>query len=836
MTHEPRSALPTTDGSRDWCGGAATATDDWLLTYDEFEPALEGTREALCTLGKGYWATRGSAPGSRADGVHYPGTYFAGVYNRLQSTIGGRVVEDEQTVNTPDWMALSVGPPGEPPWVHGDARMLSSYQQLDVHGGVLTRVVRYRDASGSGGTTQITSRSLVHLIDKHLAVLETTVEALDWSGQLVVRSGLDGGVVNANVLEYAALANRHLEPVGATQVDSQTVLLEVVTSQSHVHIAMASRVRIRDEGADDAGPAAVVREESRLLDQDPGYIGQEFTLTVRVACPVTIDKVVTVATSRDSAVSNAALSATARIDRAPEAATLLRSHQQGWERLWTRFGVELGAGERPSLALNLNTFHVLQTVAAAGPDLDAGIPAPGLHGEGYRGHVFGDEVLVYPMLTLRRPDLTRGLLHYRYLRLEEARAAARQAGLDGAMFPWQSGSDGREETPAELLNPRSGRWMADNSRRQRHVGLAVAYSVWRYNQASGDLAYLRQEGAEVMVEVVRFFASLATHNAHTDRFDIAGVMGPDEFHDGYPGAPGEGLRNNSYTTVLLAWLIGRTLEAVALLSTSECHDQPTSWALRAEEPEYWETLSRRLRVPFHPDGVISQFEGYEDLAEFDWDGYRARYVDISRLDLILAAEGDSPNNYRLAKQADVLMLLYLLSAEELRAVLARLGYRFPAAAVLRTVDFYLARTSHGSTLSRLAHSWVSARSDREVSWSLFLRALDSDLDDIQGGTTREGVHIGAMAGSVDLVLRCFGGLETRDSVLRLHPVLPIELARVAFRIVYRGQPLDIELTHEQAQLTLHRCASTAVEVCVEDQLTLLRPGDVHVVALTPTAA
>ena len=99
---------------------------------------------------------------------------------------------------------------------------------------------------------------------------------------------------------------------------------------------------------------------------------------------------------------------------------------------------------------------MLQTVAAAGADLDAGVPARGLHGEGYRGHVFWDEMFVYPMLTLRRPELTRALLRYRYRRLDEARAAARAAGLDGAMFPWQSGSDGREETPSELYNPRTG--------------------------------------------------------------------------------------------------------------------------------------------------------------------------------------------------------------------------------------------------------------------------------------------------------------------------------------------------------------------------------------------
>ncbi len=465
--------VPVVDAAEHWCGGAAAVADAWLLAYDGFDPALEGTREALCTLGNGYWATRGSAPGSTADGVHYPGTYLAGVYNRLRSDLGDRVVEDENLVNAPDWTSLTISPPGGPPYQPGSAVMLSCSQQLDVRHGVLTRMARYRD--GAGRTTRLTSRSLVHLTQEHLAVLETTVEAENWSGPVTVRCGIDGRVANRNVAEYRLLADRHLEPVAARQVDPETVLLDMVTSQSRVHIAMAARTRLAS--ASDAEADAVPEAKRRLLDEDPAYVGQEFVLALRARRPVTVEKVVAVATSRDPALSGAALSAAARVLRAPAASELVRSHEAAWERLWERFGVDVRAGQRQSLTLNLNTFHVLQTVAAAGPDLDAGVPARGLHGEGYRGHIFWDEVFVYPMLTLRRPELTRALMLYRYRRLDEARAAARAAGLDGAMFPWQSGSDGREETPAELYNLRTGKWMPDNSHRQRHVGLAVAYGV-----------------------------------------------------------------------------------------------------------------------------------------------------------------------------------------------------------------------------------------------------------------------------------------------------------------------------------------------------------------------
>ena len=172
-------------------------------------------------------------------------------------------------------------------------------------------------------------------------------------------------------------------------------------------------------------------------------------------------------------------------------------------------------------------------------------------------------------------------------------------------------------------------------------------------------------------------------------------------------------------------------------------------------------------VPFH-DGVISQFEGYGDLAELDWDRLPQQYGNIQRLDRILEAEHDDVNRYKASKQADALMLLYLLSADELRELLDRLGYRFTPDQIPEMVDYYLARTSHGSTLSGVVHTWVLARANRDRAMEFFQQALKSDVADIQGGTTSEGIHLAAMAGSVDLMQRCFTGLETR--VEPHHPV------------------------------------------------------------------
>jgi alpha,alpha-trehalase len=236
-------------------------------------------------------------------------------------------------------------------------------------------------------------------------------------------------------------------------------------------------------------------------------------------------------------------------------------------------------------------------------------------------------------------------------------------------------------------------------------------------------------------------------------------------------------------------------------------------------------------VPYH-DGVISQFEGYEELEEFDWEGYRNKYPDVQRLDRILEAEGDSTNRYKVSKQADVLMLFYLLSADELRELFDRLGYPFdPPADIPRNIEYYMERTSHGSTLSRVVHSWLLARTDRRRSWDLFLEALESDVGDIQGGTTPEGIHLGAMAGTVDLVQRAYGGLEARGDVLWLDPVLPEELSELELELRYRGHRLQVIATRDRLVVHSRPGISSPIRLGLRGEVVEMAQGDTKEVTL-----
>jgi len=785
----------------------------WSLVYEGFDPAHEGIRESLCALGNGYFTTRAAMAWAVMDDVHYPGTYRACGYNRLRTDIAGRVVENEDLVNLPNWLVLEFRI-ADGDWF--DARtvkILSYHQELDLRRGMLLRTLRFEDRQGRLSTLK--ERRLVSMAQMHLGALALALTAENWSAKVTVRSAIDGRIVNAGAKLYRRFNNKHLEPLSGEVIGEDGVSMLVRTCQSNIYVAQAARTQafVNDE----------LREGRRRVIDEPGYIGQEMVIDLRQGEILLLEKLAALYTSRDDAISEPVVAARKTIERAGRFDAVMAEHVLSWKHLWRRFDVHIQPAE-PGFKLNvmmllrLNMFHLLQAVSPNSMGLDIGVPARGWTGEAYQGHIFWDELFIFPFLNFRMPEITRSLLIYRYRRLGEARAAARRAGLQGAMFPWQSGSDGQEETQELNLNPHSQRWVPDNSYLQRHVGSAIAYNVWQYFQVTRDVEFLQFTGAELILEIARFWSSLAIFNEARGRYEIRGVMGPDEFHEGYPGSSAPGLNNNAYTNVMAVWVLSRALDVLELLPAIRRAEIMARLGLPADEIARWDEISRKMLVPFHDDGIISQFEGYEKLAELDWEGYRARYGNIQRLELILEAENDSANHYKLSKQADVLMLFYLFSAEELGHLFTRLGYSFDPEIIPRNVAYYDCRSSHGSTLSRVAHAWVLARSDRPRAMRYFAEALQSDVNDIQQGTTAEGVHLGAMAGSVDLVQRVSTGIEVTEDVLRLNPRLPQEMERLDMRIRYRGHSLDLRLTRETLTVRERERGAAPINLGFKDEV------------------
>ncbi len=797
----------------------------WKLIYKRFEPEEESLREALCTLGNGYFGTRGAASETVPTEMHYPGTYLAGLYNRLATNIAGRTIYNEDLVNCPNWTYLTFKV-RDGVWFSPSAtRILSFYQELDMRNGKLIRKILCQMPHGR--RTWIHETRIVSMANPHIAAIKYEITPDNYSDYISVRSMLDGAVLNMNVERYRQLNFNHWRSHELGKFTRNGVYLGAKTSQSKVEIYEAAKLRVFSKAKELKPAIDIIRHGNQV-------VGQEFRVFAQKHQSYSIEKTVAIFTSRDTGVKNAKVEAINLAKKLPKFDILLTTHVKAWRKLWDEFDVEIEGDVFSQQVLRLHIFHLLQTASPHNKEIDAGLPARGLHGEAYRGHVFWDEVFVLPFFSMHMPQIAKALLLYRYKRLEKARQYAIDNGYKGAMFPWQSGSSGREETQVVHLNPRSGKWGADYSRNQRHVSFAIAYNAWNYWKSTHEIEFLEKYGAEMIISIAQFACSLCEYDAKKKRYHVRGVMGPDEFHEKFPGIPHSGLIDNAYTNVMIVWTLKKAQEILKLVSKKRATRLRKKLELTDYETNRWERIIRKMSIVMDSNGIIAQFKGYFSLKELDWTWYKKKYKDIHRMDRILKAEGKSPDNYKVAKQADVLMIFYLLTQDEVKTIFNAAGYDFTNKLLKNNYDYYIKRTSHGSTLSKVVHCFVSQEVGKaKALWDWFMEVLKSDINDTQGGTTTEGIHAGVMGGSLDIVMRSFAGIKVLDDVIEVNPKLPLKWQRLKFNIIYKGNSLvfDIKKTRVKIFLRKNILGEGKLPIKVNSKKYLLAPGETIAVNL-----
>jgi trehalose/maltose hydrolase-like predicted phosphorylase len=764
----------------------SSGKEHYTAQFPDYQPQYEGQRESLLTLGNGYIATRGAVEFSSADNIHYPGTYLAGGYNRLESLVQNQLIVNEDFVNWPNWLLLTFRI-NNGHWFSIDSvKIIDFNRTIDFLEGTLTTSIEFVDEVGN--QSKLLTKRLVSMSNIHLAAIRWYFTPVNWFGSMTVRSAIDGSVTNNLVKRYRSLNGNHLLCERTGQSGEKVIYLECRTRQSRIQMAQAVQIEIEEQNL-----VTPIFRETHIHKE---YIDQCVTIHCQKNHEIIITKTAAIYTSRDKGISEPLTDACAYFEHSASFDALLQEHIIAWKHIWARGDIDFEGVDNLMSIVRLNIFHLFQTASLHTHDFDVGIPPRGLHGEAYRGHILWDELFIFPFLNYRIPVLTRQFLLYRYRRLNTARIAAVTHGYRGAMYPWQSASSGREESQMIHLNPDSNRWVPDNTWLQRHVNSAIAFNIYQYYQVTDDKDFLYWFGAEMFFEIARFWSSMCIFSQSKGRFEIHNVVGPDEYHTQYPGSSQKGINNNAYTNIMVIWVLSRALELLTVIEKSRMDELREKLDLDDEEIERWRTICNSMYVPFLSNGMISQFEGYDQLKELDWEYYRKKHGDNMRLDRILEKEGDSIDNYKAGKQADVLMLFYLFSADELKDLLNKSGYEFDTQDIPRTIVYYRDRVSHGSTLSRIVLSWVLARSDRKRSWNELHDAIYSDYNDIQGGTTAEGIHLAAMAGTLDLLQRCYTGLEARGNVLHVNPLLPENINKLSLRIRYRSHWLNFEITHE----------------------------------------
>jgi beta-phosphoglucomutase family hydrolase len=797
------------EGLNDWFI-SGIENELWTLTYQEFEPVKEKTREALLTVGNGYFGTRGAMEETHSSAHHSPGTYIAGLYNRLSSQVGDRMVENEDFVNAPNWLPITFRIDKEEWFDFSKVEFMEFNKSLDFRTGVFSRRLVVKDQHGR--ITAIDSQRLASMAHPHQAAIQYTITPVSYSGHITIKSGINGNIINEGVDRYKQLNQKHLKP-GEEGYQGHMIYVAVETTQSGITIAEAASHRI------------FLEEHELILEARteiaPASAYQEYSYEVIQGQSITLEKSVAIYTSKKDDSQQPLNQAISLVSAQTRFEDLAQASANAWQSIWQKIDVQLDGSRIDQKLIRLHLYHLIVSASPHNKDIDASFTARGLHGEAYRGHIFWDELFILPFYNIHYPETAKSTLMYRYNRLTAAKEYAALYGYKGAMFPWQSGSDGREETQIVHLNPLTGHWGDDYSSLQRHVSLAIAYNVWQYVNTTADTEFLRHYGAEMFFEICRFWASKAVLNKETGRYSIPNVMGPDEFHEQYPGSEEGGIRDNAYTNILVSWAFRKAQEIYNIILNDNSASGATNLITKEELAE-WKEIAGKLNLVISPEGIISQYDGYFDLHELDWDYYKKKYGNIYRLDRILKAEGKSPDEYKVAKQADTLMIFYILDEKEVREILENMGYKPEADFLKKNMDYYLARTSHGSTLSRVVHAQLANMiGDTELSRILYQDALSSDFNDIQGGTTAEGIHLGVMAGTILIALQSYAGINLNSETLKVNPKLPKNWNSIRTNLTFRKNDYAVKVTNDNIEIELKNSGDKSVTVEINGKLTLL---------------
>jgi trehalose/maltose hydrolase-like predicted phosphorylase/hydroxymethylpyrimidine pyrophosphatase-like HAD family hydrolase len=756
---------------------AEPAEDTWLLTFDGLDPKQIDAIGSICSVSNGYIGTRASLP--EGFGPCKAGSFIAGVYDYFRHP--GPVPE---LIHTADWLAIRISIDGES-LSSDNGTILDWHRILDLRRAVTTLSWRHRDASG-----RITAVRLLHFVsldDPRILIQRLTLTPENYTGSVSVELALDGALAiqRETHRDFIGEIHRSVRP----RADAHLVTVPDGGDELTLK-AVGSGVVVSE--AVSGSPEEIPDVTSVSITGIPTRAGKTWSWDATEGNTYRLDKVVSVATSREEA--EPAILARARLHAAAGrgVSKLLTGHEMAWQRRWAEADIQLDGEARMQRAVRLAIYHL--TGASNRDDEHVSVGARGLTGDAYKGHVFWDtETFMAPFYVLSDPAAARSMLMYRFHTLPAARAKAKRFGYRGALYAWESAANGEDATPTEVIGNHGEIIPISSGAEEQHISADVCYAVWQYWQATRDESFMVDAGAEIICETARFWASRA-HSSDDGRFHIDGIEGPDEYHNG--------VTDNVYTNLMARFNLRRALDVTSWLS--EHH--PPAWQrlrehmqLSAKEIEAWRTVANELAVPIdETSGLLEEFAGYFGLEEIDL----ATIPHNVPPDVTLGA--DRVQTSQIVKQPDVLMALFLLW-DEFDVDVHRANYAY-----------YDPRTAHGSSLSSGIHAAFAARlGELEAAETYLERTAAVDIDDHMGNADG-GVHLGAQGSLWQAVVFGFMGLRLTDDALVLQPRLAKSWKRVRCTLHWRGRRLVVEVASGADTWTLRLDAGPAVLLTTDD--------------------
>lgn len=752
---------PTTQGNAPYAPPASDI-DPWRIVRRRSDPADFAQDESLFALANGALGVRGGL--EEAPGASH-GSFLAGAWERTpieyHERFPGFAAHTDTRIPVADAIGIHLRL-GDTPVRLAEGDWLDFERELDLRAGCYRRRLRWR--SPAGETIEIRAERLVSLEEPGLLAIRYSVQSIDYTGAITLESSIDTA---RDAIEQGADPRIGVRVDGGfhteqSDADETSAWLIQRTTHSGVRVACMQRHRLdpalhcRYGGH---GPNGVVQlHEGSLL---PGQT-------------ITLEKYVAYAwTAPHGEDNDAALLARAgqalRHALAEAFKGLLETQQRVLAPLWERADLAIDGDPRAEQSLRFNLFHVFQS---SGRDGNSSAAAKGLTGEGYEGHYFWDaEAFMLPALVNAAPELARGMLAYRYRTLDRARAHAREMNhARGALYAWRTISG--DECSAYFPSGSA----------QYHINAAVAWAVRLYVDASGDQDFLREQGAEMLIETARVWLDIGHFNPRRGgAFCIHSVTGPDEY---------SALVDNNHYTNRMAQKHLRDAAATARWLAAE---HPQAWAALAarlaldeREIDTWSLAADAMYLPVDPAlGIFPQDDAFLDKPRL-----RERPAGEGKRPLLLELHPLTIYRHQVCKQADTLLALMLAGDDVDRA------------AKRRNFDYYEGVTLHDSTLSASTFSVLAAEVGHDdKAYAYFLDTLRVDLDDLHGNAAH-GVHMAAMAGSWLALTWGFGGLRVIDGMPSLAPRLPAGWTRYRFGLRWHAAQLRVEVERDRVRYTL----------------------------------
>ncbi|MGA8115437.1 MAG: glycoside hydrolase family 65 protein [Actinocatenispora sp.] len=750
--------------------GRAYTVEPWRLREQSLDLDTIAQSESVFALANGHIGLRANLDEGEPHGL--PGTYLNGVFELRPlpyAEAGYGYPESGQTViNVTNGKLIRLLVDDEP----FDLRygtLHSHERELDFRDGVLRRDARW--TSPAGRTMKVSSTRMVSFTQRAVAAVCYEVEAVDGPARIVLQSEL---VTNEQLPEHngdpraAAILEAPLRPEHHGVSGERGAILIHQTARSGLRVAAGmehriegpENVHITTEAFDDLARTTV----TTLLQP-----GQKLRLVKYIAYGWSAHR--SVPALRDQVA--AALSAA----RFTGWEGLLAEQRRYLDEFWQGAAVEVTGDTEIEQAIRFALFHVLQASARAE---ERAIPAKGLTGPGYDGHSFWDtEVFVLPLLTYSVPDAVAQALRWRHRTLPMARDRAQQLGLSGAVFPWRTIRG--EEC--------SSYWPAGTA--AFHIGADIAHAVTRYVRATDDRAFEREIGLELLVETARMWRSLGHHDSH-GRFRIDGVTGPDEY---------SAIADNNVYTNLMARRNLRAAADVVERHEHEAHEL----GVTDEETASWRDAANAMMVPYDEKlGVHPQAEGFTHHEPWDFEDTGARYP------LMMHFPYFDIYRKQVIKQADLVLAMQTCPEE------------FTPEQKARNFAYYEPITVRDSSLSASTQAIIAAECGHlDLAFDYLAETALIDLHDLHNNT-RDGLHMASLAGACLALVAGFGGLRDHEEGLWFAPRLPSGLAKIAFRLLVRGNHLRVEVTPTEATYTLGD--GSPIKILHHGESLTLQPG------------